>query len=71
MAEPIIFFSGGIIAAACSESEIRIWPTDPSLLAREICPKLTRNMTEDEWLKYVGEEIDYAKTCESITESKP
>ena len=59
------------LIAACSESEIRVWPTDPSLLAKEICPKLTRNMTEDEWLKYVGEEIDYAKTCESLTESKP
>lgn len=51
------------LIAACSESEIRVWPTDPALLAKEICPKLTRNMTDDEWLKYVGSEIGYEKTC--------
>lgn len=51
------------LIAACSESEIRVWPTDPALLANEICPKLTRNMTEDEWIKYVGNDIDYETTC--------
>ncbi len=51
------------LIAACSESEIRLWPTDPALLAEKICPKLTRNMTEDEWLKYVGSDTDYENTC--------
>jgi len=53
------------LIAACSESEIRVWPTDPSLLADQICPKLTRNMTQDEWKKYVGDvsEIPYEYTC--------
>jgi WD40 repeat protein len=53
------------LIAACSESEIRVWPTDPSLLAEQICPKLTRNMTLDEWKKYVGnvDEIPYENTC--------
>jgi hypothetical protein len=52
------------LVAACSESEIRVWPTDPALLAEKICPKLKRNMTMDEWRKYVGEEdIPYEPTC--------
>jgi WD40 repeat protein/energy-coupling factor transporter ATP-binding protein EcfA2 len=53
------------LIAACSESEIRIWPTNPSLLAEQICPKLTRNMTQEEWKKYVGygEETPYENTC--------
>ena len=53
------------LIAACSESEIRVWPTDPSLLAEQICPRLTRNMTQDEWKKYVGDvsEIPYEYTC--------
>lgn len=56
------------LIAACSESEIRVWPTDPTLLAEQICPKLTRNMTRDEWMKYVGntEEISYESTCENL-----
>ncbi len=53
------------LIASCSESEIRVWPTDPSLLAEQICPKLKRNMSQDEWKKYVGNtaEIPYEYTC--------
>jgi hypothetical protein len=52
------------LVAACSESEIRVWPTDPALLAEKICPMLKRNMTMDEWRKYVGEgDIQYEPTC--------
>jgi WD40 repeat protein len=53
------------LIAACSESEVRIWPTNPSLLAEQICPKLNRNMTQEEWKKYVGngEETPYENTC--------
>lgn len=52
------------LVAACSESEIRVWPTDPKLMAEQICPKLKRNMTMDEWKKYVGDAaIKYEPTC--------
>ena len=53
------------LIAACSESEIRVWPTNPSLLAEKICPQLKRNMSKDEWVKYVGTEDDiaYEPTC--------
>ncbi|MBL7856587.1 MAG: High-affnity carbon uptake protein Hat/HatR [Cyclobacteriaceae bacterium] len=53
------------LVAACSESEIRVWPTEQSLLAEQICPKLKRNMTQDEWKKYVGDrdEVKYEITC--------
>lgn len=56
------------LLASCSESEIRVWPTDPSLLAEQVCPKLRRNMSEDEWKKYVGEikEIPYERTCPNL-----
>jgi WD40 repeat protein len=53
------------LVAACSESEIRVWPTNPTLLAEKICPLLKRNMTKDEWEKYVGVQADipYEPTC--------
>jgi len=54
------------LIAACSEAEIRVWPTDPKLLADQICPKLTRNLTQDEWDKYVGDDIDYETTCVKV-----
>jgi len=64
--------SSEYLIAACSESEIRVWPTDPALLAREICPKLKRNMTPDEWKKYVGEgqNIEYEPTCVGLLINK-
>lgn len=51
------------LIAACHESEIRVWPTDLDLLANQLCPKLTRNMTQDEWNRYVGADIDFENTC--------
>lgn len=60
--------SSSFLIAACSESEIKIWPTDPALLANQICPKLKRNMTQGEWKKYMGEgeDISYENTCISL-----
>lgn len=56
------------LIAACHESEIRVWPTSPELLAKEVCPKLSRNMTQDEWDKYVGteESFPYETTCANL-----
>ncbi len=63
----IEFASGSdFLIAAGSESEIRVWPTDPSLLADKICPKLGRNMTQEEWKKYVGDKIEFENTCVSV-----
>lgn len=54
------------LIAAGHESEIRVWPTDPQLLANQICPLLKRNMTEEEWKKYVGDDIKYENTCVNL-----
>jgi WD40 repeat protein len=54
------------LIASCNAGEIRVWPTDPKMLAEQICPKLTRNMTPDEWEKYVGNGITYETTCKSL-----
>ena len=63
----IEFASGSdYLISACSESEIRVWPTNPSLLADKICPKLNRNMTPEEWKKYVGDQIEFETTCVSV-----
>jgi energy-coupling factor transporter ATP-binding protein EcfA2 len=54
------------LIAACHESEIRIWPTDAKFLASQICPKMSRNMTQEEWKTYVGTDIDYETTCVNL-----
>ena len=52
------------LLAACADNEIRIWPTNTKMLADIICPSLTRSMTKEEWDIYVGEKIQFEKTCE-------
>jgi len=48
---------------ACEDGQIRKWPTNPSLMAEDICEILERNMTEDEWKTYVGNDIPFENTC--------
>lgn len=54
------------LLASCNNGEIRVWPTDPKMLAEQICPKLKRNMTKEEWEIYVGNGIGYESTCKSL-----
>jgi len=54
------------LIAVCHESEIRVWPTSPELLANQVCPKLQRNMTQDEWNKYIGVKVPYETTCTNL-----
>lgn len=54
------------LIASCNAGEIRVWPTDTRYLAEQICPKLTRNMSQEEWGLYVGNGLPYEFTCKSI-----
>jgi hypothetical protein len=54
------------LLASCNSGEIRVWPTDSRSLAEQVCPKVSRNMTPDEWALYVAENIDYENTCKSL-----
>jgi hypothetical protein len=63
----IAFTKGSdFLIASCSDGEIRYWPTDPRMLAEQVCPKLKRNMTPEEWEIYVGNNIGYESTCQSL-----
>ena len=54
------------LIASCNDGEIRFWPTDPRMLAEQVCPKLKRNMTPEEWEIYVGNNISYESTCQNL-----
>ncbi len=58
--------NGDYLIAACHESEVKIWPTDPQILAAQVCPKMKRNMTPEEWRIYVGEDVPYENTCPNL-----
>ena len=56
------------LLASCNNGEVRVWPTNTRTLADQVCPKLKRNMTKEEWRIYVGDEkeIPYESTCISL-----
>jgi hypothetical protein len=54
------------LIATCNSGEVRIWPTDTRVLAEQICPKLTRNLTPEEWILYVEKDLPYETTCKSL-----
>lgn len=54
------------LLTSCNKGEIRVWPTNPSMLAEQVCPKLSRNMTNEEWDIYVANGIPYENTCKSL-----
>ena len=58
------------LVASCNSGEIRVWPTDPRALAELVCPKLTRNMTREEWSLYVEKDKDPEITCKSLVIEK-
>jgi len=63
----IAFAKGSkFLLASCNSGEIRVWPTDPRMLAEQVCPNLKRNMTPEEWATYVGNGLDYETTCRSL-----
>ncbi len=53
------------LITANRNGEIRVWPTNAHDLANQICDMMERNMTQEEWRIYVGEEdkVKYRYTC--------
>jgi WD40 repeat protein len=57
---------GEYLITACGDGDLRIWPTRPALMAGELCQFLKENFTQEEWLKYVGNDLDYEITCDNL-----
>ena len=56
---------GNKIVTASQDKAIRLISSDSELMVRQICDQVSRNMTEAEWKKYIGEDIPYQKSCEN------
>ncbi len=55
--------SGRKVITGSRDEFIRTWPTDPEILADRICELVSRNMSKEEWVEFVGADIPYEKTC--------
>ena len=58
---------GRYLATAAADQTVRVWFLRPQDLIAEACSRLTRNLTSEEWQKYLGDE-PYRKTCPDLPE---
>lgn len=65
--QTIAFSPDGLkLIAGCRDNLIRIWPTNTDLMATQICPKISRNMSQEEWNRFVASDIEYENSCEDL-----
>ncbi|MBL6445902.1 High-affnity carbon uptake protein Hat/HatR [Fulvivirga sp. 29W222] len=62
----------GQILAGTQETVVRAWPTKIETMADKICEQIDRNMNDEEWKTYVGDDPDlkYERTCENLPSKK-
>jgi WD40 repeat protein len=54
---------GRFVASAEREKTVKIWRWQPEDLIAELCSRVARNLEPYEWLRYVGDDTPYRKTC--------
>ncbi|HRZ21191.1 MAG TPA: hypothetical protein P5184_05960, partial [Bacteroidales bacterium] len=54
---------GKSLVSGSADKTIRIRLIDMETLAGRLCTDITRNMTREEWILYVGSDIEYSRTC--------
>lgn len=54
---------GSRLLAGCKDNLVRVWPTNPDLMNDQLCSKLTHNFSNNEWQRYVADDIPYELTC--------
>jgi energy-coupling factor transporter ATP-binding protein EcfA2/cytoskeletal protein RodZ len=52
-----------VLTGSADENRLVINPTSTKIMAADICDKIERNFTQEEWNTYVGEGITYVETC--------
>ena len=57
---------GTTLASASSDRTIRLWIARTEILLDLVCDKVWRNLTLSEWRRFVGRDIPYERTCNSL-----
>jgi WD40 repeat protein len=52
--------------ASDTDYTIHSWPTKNTIMSTELCGRITRNMSKDEWELYVADDLPREKTCENL-----
>ena len=63
---------GKTLASGSYDKTVRLWTvvTDTQDLANIVCTKVLRNLTNEEWDRFIGTEVDYVRTCPNLPSGK-
>ncbi len=57
---------GKYLASGSFDCSIRLWIASTDVLADMVCQKVLRNLTRQEWQQFMGDDIDYERTCPQL-----
>lgn len=57
---------GKYLASGSYDNTVRLWLVSTDRLAEMVCQKVWRNLTMDEWQKFMGDDIPYESTCPNL-----
>ena len=57
---------GKLLASVSTDGTVRLWDIEVESLIAEACATAIRDLSKDEWSRFVGPEFSYVRTCSSL-----